>query len=79
MNWRYICFSLLVFWQLVAATAYAFAQESPQARALSDRVWAEVKSGVQCSMANYDLSDKLVAAQAEIKRLTEKYEPKPKE
>lgn len=63
----------LAFWALIGM---ALAEESPQVRALNLRVGFEVNSNLKCSTMAIDLEDKLAAAQLEIKRLTEKYEPK---
>lgn len=57
----------------------AVAQESrtPAERAMFARVSAEVIANLQCATGVETLNDKLTAQQAEIKRLTDKYEPKP--
>lgn len=55
----------------------AFAQQqTPEVRALSQRVMTEVNASLQCSVANNQLQDKLASLEAEVKRLTDKYEPK---
>jgi hypothetical protein len=38
-----------------------------------------VNENLQCSAANNSLKDKLALSEAEVKRLTDKYEPKPAE
>lgn len=63
----------LAFWALICV---AFADETPQVRALNLRISSEINTNLQCTTAAFDLQDKLAAAQAEIKRLTDKYEPK---
>ena len=64
------------FLMLLISPAFA-QQQSPEVRALSSRVIGEVNANIQCSVANNQLQDKLAAAEAEVKRLTDKYEPKP--
>lgn len=55
----------------------AFAQQQPQApanvRALSDRLLAEIGSGVQCSTSLISANDKIAALEAELQKL--KQEP----
>lgn len=53
------------------------AQPTAQVRALSDRILRELNDNVACSTANNELKDKLASAEAEVKRLKDKYEPKP--
>ncbi len=55
------------------------APESPQVRALNMRIGAEINANLQCSTAVVSLQDQLTAAQAENKRLADKYEPKKEE
>lgn len=64
---------------LMVSTAYAQEKQSPEVRALNMRVGAEINSNLQCSTAALTLQDQLQTAQAEVKRLTEKYEPKAKD
>lgn len=63
---------------LISTCAYTQtpAQPSAQVRALSNRVLSELNDNLQCSTANNELKDKLTASEAEVKRLTEKYESK---
>lgn len=63
----------------VMAVGAANAQQplpSPEIRALNMRVGTEINANLQCSTNSITLQDKLTAADAEVKRLTEKYEPK---
>lgn len=66
----------LAMWALIGM---AFAEETPQVRALNLRISTEVGANLQCTTVAFDLQDKLSASQAEVKRLTDKYEPKPDE
>ena len=52
------------------------APQSPRERALSQRVLTEINNSLQCTTIAEGLADQLKAAQAEVKRLTDKYEPK---
>lgn len=63
---------------LISTCAYAQTpvQPSAQVRALSNRVLSELNDNLACSTANNELKDKLTVAETEVKRLTEKYEPK---
>lgn len=56
-----------------------FAEDSPQIRALNLRISSEINTNMQCTTAAFDLQDKLSVAQSEVKRLTDKYEPKKNE
>lgn len=66
----------LAFWALIGI---AFADETPQVRALNLRISTEINSNLQCATAAFDLQDKLSVAQSEVKRLTDKYELKKNE
>lgn len=50
--------------------------QSAESRALTLRIGQEVNASLQCSTQAFILQDKLAAAEAEVKRLTDKYEPK---
>lgn len=60
-------------------TVQANAAESPEVRALTLRVGSEINSSIQCATQAFAIQDKLTAVEAEVKRLTDKYEPKPTE
>lgn len=77
---RLIVFLTGILWVLITlGIHFAIAQEikTPLERSLFSRVHAEVNANIQCVTTATELNDKLLAAQAEIKRLTDKYEPKP--
>lgn len=62
---------------LLALSSCAFAEEqSPQLRALSAKLGAEINANLVCGAQAIDLQDKLAAAQADLKALKDKYEPK---
>lgn len=63
----------LAFWALVGM---AFADDTPHIRALNARLGTEINAGFQCMVSAFTLQDQLSAAQAEVKRLTDKYEKK---
>lgn len=73
---RLVC--LIVTAGTIAISTSTMAQESrtPAERAMFARVSAEVIANLQCAAGVETLNDKLTAQQAEIKRLTDKYEPK---
>lgn len=55
---------------LVLLTVPAFAQQAdPQAQAFSQEIMSQLNAKLQCSVA-------LIAAQARVKELEDKYEPK---
>lgn len=55
---------------------YAQQQETPQIRALNMRLGNEITGNLQCTTGAITLQDKLATVEAEVKRLTDKYEPK---
>lgn len=74
--------SFIVVTLLINGTCFAQekpTQPTPELRALNERVNKEIMSGLQCSTYNYVLEDRVKAAEAEVKRLSEKYEPKKEE
>lgn len=66
----------LAFWALVGM---AFADETPQVRALNLRISSEINTNLQCTTSAFDLQDRLAISQSEVKRLIDKYEPKKNE
>ena len=70
----------LVFWMLMLWPSHAqqSVQITPEAtiKALTGRLNQEVNNSTQYTAAAITLQDKLTASEAEVKRLTEKYEPK---
>jgi len=56
----------------------ALAQQSPSEQALSSKLLAEINAGLQCSTTLLSERAELQKAQARIKELEEKYEPKGK-
>ena len=77
--------SLLVF---LCLTTTAFAQQppSPMEQALNGKLSAEINNGLQCVSVNISISqafaankEALTKAEARIKELEAKYEPKPEE
>lgn len=69
----------LVSFAMSATINVAFSEETPQVRALNLRISFEVNTNLQCTTFALDLQDKLATAQVEIKRMADKYEPKPDE
>lgn len=64
---------------LIAAAASAqvpFVPPTPEAQALAQKLMAEINANIACTAAGISLNQQLVAAQAEIKRLKDKPEPK---
>jgi hypothetical protein len=59
---------------LILIPALARAEDTPQIRAMSARIGAEINANLQCNISALELQDKLKAAEAEVKRLTDKYE-----
>lgn len=66
-----LCFSV--------SAALAQQQASPLEQALGAKMMREMNDGLQCSANVIVAQQQLAAAQAEVKRLTDKYEPKPVE
>lgn len=66
----------LISFSMWALIGMAFAEDSPQVRALSGRLNIELNTSMQCTITVFTLQDQLTVAQSEIKRLSEKYEPK---
>lgn len=50
---------------------------SPKEQALSSKLSQEINNGLQCVEQLVTVNQQLAAAQAEVKRLTDKYESKP--
>lgn len=67
---------------LIAAIAMlatpALAQPTPETQALQAKLMQELNAALQCSAMAITLQQQLATAQSEVKRLTEKYEPKEK-
>ena len=61
----------------LSAQAQEQAAQTPQVRALSQKLLAEFQEGINCKALSESLADKVRAAEAEVKALKEKYEPKP--
>lgn len=75
-------FNGLIIGGFISLTILSFmgkslAEETPQMRALNMRISSEVNTNLQCATFVFDLQDKLATLQAEVRRLTDKYEPKP--
>lgn len=62
-----------------AASRAQTAPPTPQVSALSQKLMQEINSNLQCTEQSVTLQQQLVSAQAEVKRLTDKYEAKPEE
>ena len=60
----------------IALAQQPASQQSSSEKALMLRVGQEVNANLQCSAANIGLDEKLKAAEAEVKMLKDKYEPK---
>lgn len=75
---RALILALMIWCTPSMFTMAAFAQqpESAQVRALNFRIGAEINSNIQCTTTALTLQDQLAVAQAEVKRLSDKYEPK---
>ena len=56
----------------------ALAQQSPSEQALSSKLLAEINAGLQCNTTLLTERAELQKAQARVKELEEKYEPKGK-
>lgn len=64
----------------LASAAPSHAQTpTPETRALNARLGVEINANIQCMTSAFAMQDQLTAAQSEVKRLTEKYEPKAEE
>jgi hypothetical protein len=59
-----------------AATRAQNAPATPQVQALSQRLMGEINANLQCNAAAIEGQQQLAVANAEVKRLTDKYEPK---
>lgn len=69
-----IGFALMVFVHMAAQAQQPVAPPTPEAQALAQKLMAEINSNIQCTAAGITLQQRLVAAEAEVKRLKEKYE-----
>jgi len=82
---NYICTVKRLFVGLALAMVFslnlptmAFAQQvaiDAQIQALGKKLYQEMSEGLQCQAAKIEIGQELTKAQAEIKRLTDKYEP----
>ena len=72
---------LIVVTAVLAFSCSAFAQQQPTPReqALLWKLGTEVESGVQCNTVLVQNQQQLARAQARIRELEAKYEPKPVE
>lgn len=63
---------------LIFLATPAFAQQPPSVneRAISAKLMAEINAGLSCSASLISTQDELTKAQARIKELEDKYEPK---
>jgi hypothetical protein len=59
----------------ISAPAYA-QQQTPMEQALAQKLTIEVNASLQCSAAQVTTQGQLQAAQARVKELQDKYEPK---
>lgn len=65
---------------LVLISSVALAQQpSPESQALAQKLMAEINANIQCSAAGITLAQQLKDAQARIKALEDRYEPKTSE
>jgi len=62
---------------VLVAPAYAQQAQTPENKAYSFRIGQEVNANLACSTQVFTLQDKLTASESEVRRLTDKYEPKP--
>lgn len=71
----------IVIFALLIAPAYAadIQEQTPKDQALLTRLQTEIGVSLQCSEAYIGTQRVLTAAQARIKELEDKYEPKPVE
>ncbi len=70
---------VLVFVACLLAPLPVLAQTpTPEVQALGQKLMAEINANIQCTTAGISLQQQLVAAQAQIKALQDKYE-KPEE
>lgn len=64
---------------MLVMNAASRAQQAPSAaevQALSQKLTTEINANLSCTTGAINLQNELVKANAEIKRLTDKYEPK---
>ena len=66
----------LLLWMLFLWPLHAQQQQSPEIRALLTRLNDQSNQCNQYAVAAFQLQDKLAAAEAEVKALKDKYEPK---
>jgi len=73
------CITAFVF--IIATTTIPImaqqpASASPEMQAIANKLMVEINAGIQCAAATIAIRQDLEKAQAEIKRLTDKYESK---
>jgi hypothetical protein len=61
---------------LIGSPAFAQQQQSPMEQALAQKLGIEVNASLQCSASLIAAQAQLTAAQARVKELEAKYEPK---
>lgn len=67
---------LILLAAFIATPAIAQQQPSPVEQALGQKLMQEISAGVQCTAQAITLKGEFDKSQEEVKRLTEKYEPK---
>lgn len=70
-------FAAVIFWFALVHSAHSQGvPPTPESQALAQKLMAEINANIQCTTAGITLQQQLVAAQAKIKALEDKYEPK---
>lgn len=67
---------LAIIFCLLASQAFAQQQQTPKEQALAQRVGSEIGANIEANAIIIDLRQQLATAQARVKALEEKYEPK---
>lgn len=68
-------FAIAVLVCVVATVALA-EQPSPESQALAQKLMGEINANIQCGASVITLQQQIAAKDAQIKALTDKYEPK---
>lgn len=73
---KYLRVATILIALSASSAVYAQVPPTPEAQALAQKLMAEINSNIQCGAAGITLQQQLAAANAKLKALEDKYEPK---